>query len=71
MNDDVPWCIICQSPYSLDYCMVAQSFVADQNAQHEEKEEEKGHNDVSCNMVSMCDDCVDFYLEEHESDITS
>ena len=26
MNDDVPWCIVCQSPHSLDYCVVAQSF---------------------------------------------
>ena len=23
MTNDVPWCIICQSPHSLDYCAVA------------------------------------------------
>ena len=23
MNDDVPWCIICQSPHSVDYCAAA------------------------------------------------
>ena len=26
MNDDAPWCIICQSPHSPDYCFVGQSF---------------------------------------------
>ena len=67
MNDDVHWCIICQSPHFLDYCAVAQSFVADQNAQNEEEEEEKGHDDVSCNMVSMCNDYVDSDLEETKS----
>ena len=41
MNDDVPWCIICQSHHSLEYCVVAQSFVLDHNAQNEQEEVEK------------------------------
>ena len=71
MNDDVLWCIICQSPHSSNYCAFSQSFSLDQSAQHEDEEEENIHDDVICNMVSMCDDCVDSNLEEHESDITS
>ncbi len=70
MNDDFPWCIICQSPHSLDYCVVAQSFASGQNAQNK-KEEEKRHNDVSYNMVNMCDDCMDCDLEETESDLAN
>ena len=51
MNDDVPWYIICQSPHSLDYFEVSQSFYLDESTQHEkEEEEEESHDDVSCNM---------------------
>ncbi len=71
MNDNVPWCIICQSPHSVEYCAVAQSFAFDHSLQIEEEEEEKSHDDVSCNMVSMCNDCVDSDLEEIESDLGS
>lgn len=71
INDDVPWCIICQLVHSSYYYVVSQSFVLDQNAQDEKEEEEKSHDDVSSNMVSMCDDCVDFDLEEFENDIAN
>ena len=60
MNDDVPWCIICQSPHSSDHCVFAQSFSLDHSTQNEEEEEENNHGDVSCNMVSILDDCIDF-----------
>ena len=30
MNDDIPWCHICQSPHSPNFCTVAQSFCDDQ-----------------------------------------
>lgn len=69
MNDNVPWCIICQSPHSPNYYAIAQSFVLDQVVKDGEDEKEKGHDDVSCNMVSMCDDCIDSDLEEPENDI--
>ena len=71
MNDDVPWFIICQSPHSLEYCIVSQSFVSSQNAQNEEEEEGKNHDDVSFNMVSMCDNCMDSNLEETERDLAN
>ena len=51
------------------YFAVALSFVSDHSAQNEEEEEEKSHDDVSCNMVSMCSDCVDSNLEETKSDL--
>ena len=70
MNDDVPWCIVCQSPHFADYCVVTQSFVSDHST-HNEEEDEKSHDDVSCNMVSMFDDCIDFDLDEHDDDVTS
>ena len=59
MNVDVPWCIICQSPHSSDYCAVAQSVSSDQSKKYEEEEEKRIHDDVSCNMVSISDDYVD------------
>ena len=37
----------------------------------EEESEEKSHDDISCNMVSMCDDLIDSNAEERENDITS
>ena len=64
MNDDVPWCILCQSPHSSEYCVVAQSFVSDHSAQNEEEEAEKSHDDIRCNMVNMCSNSVDSDLEE-------
>ena len=69
MNDDVPWCIICQSSHSSEYCAVPQSFFLGQDAQNEEEEEEKSHDDVSCNMVSMLNENLDSDLEEMESDL--
>ena len=69
MNDDVLWCIICQSPHSSKYCVIAQSFSSDHSARNDEEEEEKSHDDVSCNMVSMCNDYVDFNLEETKSEL--
>ena len=35
LNDDVPWCIICQSPHSLEYCAIYQSFASNHSAQNE------------------------------------
>ena len=69
MNDDVPWCIIFQSPHSSEYCDVAQSFVPDHNAQSEEEEAEKNHDDISCNMVNICSNSMDSDLEEIENDL--
>ena len=71
MNDDVPSCIICQSPHSSEYFKFSQSFRLGQNVQTEEEEEEKCHDDVSCNMVSMYDDCMDFNLEEIKIDFAN
>ena len=71
MNDDVPWCIMCQSCHPLYYCVVGQSFVSDHSTQNEEEEEEKRHDDVSSNMVSIFDDCIDFDLKEYEDDVTT
>ena len=31
MSDDVPWCLVCQSPHSPNFCVVAQSFIANQH----------------------------------------
>ena len=67
MNDDVPWCIVCQSPHYIEYYFVAQSFVLDHST-HNEEEDEKSHDGVSCNMVSMFDDCIDFDLDEDDHD---
>ena len=39
--------------------------------QPEEETEEKSHDDISYNMVSMCDDLIDFDSKEPENDITS
>ena len=69
MNDDVPWCIICQSPHSLEYCAISLSFVSDHSVQNEEEEAEKSHDDISCNMVSMCSDSMDSDLEETKNDL--
>ena len=70
MNDDVPWCIVCQSPHSTDYCVVAQYFVL-YHSTHNDEEDEKSHDDVSCNMVSMFDDCIDSDLDKPDNDVTS
>ena len=69
MSDYVPFCIICQSPHSLDYCTIAQSFATNQNVQNEEGEEENDHDDVSYNVVNLCDDYDDYDLEELECDV--
>ena len=39
--------------------------------QPEEETEEKSHDDISCNMVSMCDNLTDFNSKEPKNDITS
>ena len=69
MNDDVPWCIICQSPHSSKYCVVSQLFVLGYSAQNEEEEVEKGHDDISCNMVDTYNSSMDSDLEEVENDL--
>ena len=64
MNDDVPWCIVCQSPHSLEYCVVSQSFASNHSVENDEEEEEKSHDDVSCNMVGMCNHTTTFYTHK-------
>lgn len=71
MSDDVPWCIICQYPYSSFYCAISQSLTPNQGVQLEEENEEKSHDDISCNMVSMYDDFIDSDFEQPEKEITS
>ena len=41
MIDYVPWCVVCQSPHSPNYFVLAQSFSANQNVKNEEEEEKK------------------------------
>ena len=65
------WCIVCQSPHSSDYCVVAQSFTRNQGVQLEEENEDKNHDGISCNMVSMYDDFIDSDSEEPKNDVTS
>lgn len=60
MTDDVPLCIVSQSPHSPYYCAVSQSFSANQHAQNEKGEEEKSHKDVKCNMINLCDNGEEF-----------
>ena len=70
MNDDVPWCIVCQSPCSTSYCVVDQSFFLDCST-HNDEEDEKSHDDVSCNMVGMFDNCIDSDLDDLDDDVSS
>lgn len=53
----MPWCIVCQSPHSLNFCAVAQFFSTPQQTQPEEGEKEKSHDDVACYMINSCDGC--------------
>ena len=53
--EDMPWCIIFQSPHSLNYCVIAQSFSANQQIKPKEGEEDKSHEDITCNMINLCD----------------
>ena len=45
VTDDVPWCAACQSPHSLDYCVVALNM--SDNQEHDEQYDKDG-----CGMAS-------------------
>ena len=55
MVEEIPWCIVFQSPHSPNYCAVAQLFSTHHQTKPREAEKEKSHDDVACNMVNLCD----------------
>ena len=71
MNNVMPWCILCKLPHSLDYCVVARSFVVKKNIHNQEEEEEKSHDDASYNMVCMFDGYKKIDLEEYGNEIAN
>ena len=51
MVDDPQWCMICQLPHALEYCVVALSFVVNQERNVEQPGYDGDVEDVGFNMV--------------------
>ena len=59
MVDDPQQCMICQLPHALEYCIVALSFVVDQDRNEEQSSYNGGVKHVGCNRVgSYYDDAL-------------
>ena len=70
--EEVPWCIACQSPHSLDYSDVAQSISKSQAIEEEEVASEESHDNMVCNMVGSSYDCEsESNLEESNLDLNN
>lgn len=69
MIEDVPWCIICQSPHDPYYCVVAQSVSIDGE---QENNDEESYDDQGCAMTSSyIYDETDSTEEDEGQDVSS
>ena len=71
MNDDIPWCHVFQSPHSPNFCVVAQSFCDGQQLQNNDDFDNKDQEDITCNMIHLCDSDGESDVNEPNHDITN
>ena len=70
MMEEMSWYIICQYIHSTNYYTFSHSFYKNKQTQSKEGEEEKRHNDETCNMINSCDNFEEFGNEESEVDVS-
>ena len=70
MMEEMSWYIICQYIHSTNYYIFSHSFYTNKQTQPKEGEEEKRHNDETCNMINSCDNFEEFDNEESEVDVS-